>query len=296
MSTLNSLLNILELEKTDERTFVGKSFKSLFPRVFGGQVIAQALTAATQTIDADKTAHSLHAYFLLGGDPQKPIRYVVKPVRDGKSFSMRMVEAMQDNEIIFSTMISFQKPETGLEHQFEMPKVPSPEEAKINLQAKQDDFSNMQRMLNNPWPVEVVPCEPMFISSRENKGERVKLPPYQHTWIRVQETLPTEEALHKAALAFISDLSLMMIATKPHGASPLHGDIVGASLDHAIWFQRPFNANEWLLYAMESPSAFHATGLNRGHFFNQKGELVAATFQESLIRPTPKFMAQRVSP
>lgn len=279
-----NMFSILDLEPLDNNLFRGQNAAIPLPRVFGGQVLAQALIAAIRTVEG-KHPHSLHAYFLRGGSPQKPIIYQVESTRDGNSFSTRRVLAIQNGKPIFNLAASFQVPETGLEHQMEMPKVPAPEDVvpdRDKRLALAEEFPMAKMMANIPWPIETRACEPL------NEVNPQKLPPFQNTWFRINEELPDDQDFHKAVLAFASDLGFMATCIRPHAVSFMSGDIMGASLDHAMWFHRPFRADEWLLYAQDSPSAAHATGFNRGNIFNQQGQLVASTTQEGLIRPTSR--------
>lgn len=277
-----NISNILDLEQLDDNLFRGQNALLPMPRVFGGQVLGQALIAAMRTVEG-KHPHSLHAYFLRGGSMQKPIIFHVENTRDGRSFSTRRVVAKQGGKAIFNMAASFQIPETGLEHQAQMPDVPPPEQVKSDRETRlalSDKFPALKFMADIPWPLETRSCEPL------NEVNPDKLEPIQNTWIRITEDLPDDQDTHKAALAFASDLGFMATCIRPHGVSFMNGDLAGASLDHAMWFHRPFRVNEWLLYAQDSPSSAHATGFNRGNFFNQKGELVASTAQEGLIRPS----------
>ena len=276
-----SIFNTLNLEQLDGNLFRGQNATLPMPRVFGGQVLGQALIAAMRTVEG-KHPHSLHAYFLRGGSMQKPIIFHVENTRDGRSFSTRRVVAKQGGKAIFNMAASFQIPESGLEHQMEMPDVPPPEQVECDRETRlalSDQYPGMKFMAEIPWPLETRSCEPL------NETDPQKLAPKQNTWIRVTEELPDDQDIHKAALAFISDIGFMGTSIRPHGVSFMNGDINGASLDHAMWFHRSFRVNEWLLYQQDSPSSSHATGFNRGNFFNQKGELVASTAQEGLIRP-----------
>jgi len=280
-STPFNLFGILDLEELDTNLFRGQNARLPMPRVFGGQVLGQALIAAMRTVEG-KHPHSLHAYFLRGGSMQKPIIFHVENTRDGRSFSTRRVVAKQGGKAIFNMAASFQMPETGLEHQIKMPDVPGPDQVACDKKtrlARSDEFPMLKMMSEIPWPLETRSCEPL------NEVNPQKLAPIQNTWIRITEDLPDDQDIHKAALAFTSDVGFMGTCIRPHGVSFFNGDIVGASLDHAMWFHRPFRVNEWLLYAQDSPSSAHATGFNRGNFFNEKGQLVASTTQEGLIRP-----------
>jgi acyl-CoA thioesterase-2 len=249
--------------------------------VFGGQVLGQALTAASYTV-VDREVHSLHAYFLVAGDVKAPIVYEVDVARDGKSFSNRRVVAIQHGRQIFNMTASFQVPETGLEHQAPMPQVPGPDgladvrEIPTNVLEKVPE--KMRRFLTHERPFEVRPVEPIQVVSPP------RAEPRRHIWIKVIEPLPDNPDLHRNLLAYVSDYQLVATATLPHGIHFASGNVQLASLDHAMWFHRPFRIDDWLLYAMESPNASGGRGLARGQFFAPDGKLVASTVQEGVVR------------
>lgn len=282
-STIQSLLDIFNLEELEHNLFRGQSPSTGLQRVFGGQVIGQALTAAQRTVDADRPVHSLHCYFLLGGDPQIPILYEVERTRDGGSFATRRVVAIQHGRPIFSLMASFQKQETGLEHQIEMPAdVPSPDSLPPRLELIETIKHHMPETLRAFWQkqtlVDVRPTGIKHYTTRE------KLPPVQHVWMRITEQLPDDPALNAALLAYLSDMTLLDVSTYAHGRTLFDEDIQSASLDHAMWFHRPFNLNDWLLYTQDSPSSQGSRGLSRGSIYTTDGVLVASVAQEGLLR------------
>jgi len=278
---LEDLIGLLRLEQIEDNIFRGDSRDIGSPQVFGGQVIGQALSAAQNTVD-DRVAHSLHAYFLRRGDVNAPIIYEVDRSRDGGSFSNRRVVAIQHGRPILNLAASFQIPEEGLEHQFEMPDVPGPEGLKDLTEVAKDMLeyipSKMRRFLTDKRPFEFRHVEPVdFV----HPG---KLPPRRHVWIRAVSRLPDNPVLHQNLLTYVSDYELLGVATLPHGLSFTRGSVIMASLDHALWFHSEVRMDEWLLYAMDSPSSSGARGLARGQLFTEDGRLVASTTQEGLMR------------
>lgn len=278
---LADLITLLELEPLEENIFRGQSRDIGTPQVFGGQVLGQALAAAGRTVKG-RVVHSLHAYFLRRGDVNSPIIYEVDRARDGGSFSNRRVIAVQHGAQIFNMAASFQRPESGLEHQAAMPAVPGPEQLRdivdIATARGMDLPPRMQRFLNYRRPFHVRPVQPEQFLSAEN------LQPVKQVWMKAINRLPDDEFIHHALLAYISDYELIGTATLPHG---LHASRVGlqlASLDHAMWFHRRLRVDEWLLFDLESPNAAGARGLARGHVFTEDGRLVASIAQEGLIR------------
>jgi len=278
---LEDLIGLLRLEQIEDNIFRGDSRDIGSPQVFGGQVIGQALSAAQNTVD-DRVAHSLHAYFLRRGDVNAPIIYEVDRSRDGGSFSNRRVVAIQHGRPILNLAASFQIPEEGLEHQFEMPDVPGPEGLKDLTEVAKDMLeyipSKMRRFLTDKRPFEFRHVEPVDF---EHPG---KLPPRRHVWIRAVSRLPDNPVLHQNLLTYVSDYELLGVATLPHGLSFTRGSVIMASLDHALWFHSEVRMDEWLLYAMDSPSSSGARGLARGQLFTEDGRLVASTTQEGLMR------------
>lgn len=280
-SALSRLLALLDLEKTGDVGFRGLSPAEPVQRVFGGQVLAQALIAASRTVGSGRLCHSLHAYFLRPGDPQVPILYDVERSRDGGSFSARRVVASQKGPPIFILASSFQRAEPGFEHQSQMPLVPAPESLEDDQQVllRGDGLAPALR----EWVARERPFETRSVLGR-GLGDRPARPAVDHIWLKTRGALPDDPVIHRALLAFVSDMSLLDTALLPHGKS-IFSDVQVASLDHAMWFHRPFRADDWLLYAQDSPSASGARGFNRGAIFTRDGILVASVAQEGLIRP-----------
>jgi acyl-CoA thioesterase-2 len=278
---LADLLHLLTLERIEDNIFRGESRDLGGERVFGGQVLGQALTAASYTVTS-RDVHSLHAYFLHPGDVNAHIVYEVDVARDGKSFSNRRVVAIQHGRPIFNMTASFQAPEQGLSHQAAMPNVPGPDGLPDVREIPPEILANipekMQRFLTHERPFEVRPVEPIQVLAPP------PAPPQRHIWIKTIERLPDAADLHRNLLAYVSDYQLVGTATLPHGIHFAAGNVQMASLDHAMWFHRPFRIDEWLLYAMDSPNASSARGFALGRFFAQDGTLVASTAQEGLIR------------
>jgi len=280
---LEDLIKVMTLERLEINLFRGQSRDIGSPQVFGGQVLGQALVAATQTVE-NREVHSLHAYFLRRGDFNSPIVYEVDRAWDGKHFCTRRVVAIQHGAQIFNMSASFQVPERGLDHQISMPDVPMPE-ALEDLQslyraALSKAPEAVRRVLEQKRPFEFRPVEvPDFAYS-------VKQTPIKHVWFRAVARLPDDEALHRCLLAYASDFGLLDTALRPHAMNMMSSKLVIASIDHAMWFHRPVRVDDWLLYAMDSPSASGARGFNRGSLFARDGRLVASASQEGLIRVT----------
>jgi acyl-CoA thioesterase-2 len=249
--------------------------------VFGGQVIGQALVAAARTVEG-RPVHSLHCYFLRPGDPKIPILYEVDRIRDGKSFATRRVVAIQHGEAIFTMAASFQIVEPGLDHQIEMPDVPPPEKLPSEAELKEAYLHNAPDAVRKYWqharPIELRPVDLRHYVSRE------PLEPIQYVWVRATHKLPDDPDIHRCVLAYASDMTLLDTSLFAHGRSIFDQDLQPASLDHAMWFHRSFRADEWLLYAEDSPSASGARGFTRGSLFTRDGKLVASVAQEGLIR------------
>ena len=280
---LSDLLHILELEQLEVNLFRGESRDIGSPQVFGGQVLGQALNAASRTVEG-RQCHSLHAYFLRPGDFNAPIVYDVDRSRDGKSFTSRRVVAIQHGEQIFHMSASFQVEEQGEEHETPMPEV-LPPEAVTDLESyagqRPDCLPQFaQRFFEHTRPVEFRPLQlPNFLDPTPR-------PPVKSVWFRTVDKVPTNDpVLHRCLLAYISDYNLLDTAVLPHGADGLLMQM--ASIDHAVWFHRPFRVDDWLLYATESPSASGARGLSRGAIYSRAGQLVASTAQEGLMRVRP---------
>ena len=280
-TSLQKLLSLLDLEKIEENIFRGTSADHRVQRVFGGQVLGQALVAATRTVDPARLCHSLHAYFLRPGNPGRPILYQVDRSRDGASFTARRVVAIQNGAPIFTLAASFQVVEAGYEHQASMPEVLPPEVLEDEQQVLLRDPGLSAE--TRDWVARERPFEIRAPVSR-GLGDRQPRPPVDYLWLRARGTLPDDPAIHRGVLAFVSDMTLLDTALLPHGKS-IFSNVQVASLDHAMWFHRPFRADEWLLYAQDSPSASGARGFNRGAIFTRDGTLVASVAQEGLIRP-----------
>ena len=288
---LDELVRVLALERIEESIFRGQSQDLGWGRVFGGQVLGQALSAAAQTVDDERSVHSMHGYFLRSGDAAKPIVFTVDPIRDGKSFATRRVVAVQDGKAIFNLSASFQVVETGFEHQARlMPDVPSPDELQSELELATGYLANLppQALEAIPSgvreravadrPIEVRPVAPLHPLA-PGKHE-----PAKQVWFRVNGKLPDHSQTHQYVLAYASDAHLLSTSMRPHGVTWLTPKMQMASLDHAMWFHRPFRFDEWLLYDMDSPSASGARGLSLGRWFQRDGALIASTAQEGLIR------------
>jgi len=280
------LITLLELEPIEKNIFRGQSRDIGTPQVFGGQVLGQALAAASRTVQG-RAAHSLHAYFLKRGDVSAPIIYEVDRARDGGSFSNRRVIAIQHGEQIFNMTASFQTAEAGLEHQVAMPEVPPPEGLKdieeLVLQSGAEIPPRMQRFLSYRRPFSVRPVDQERFLSRGSQNRT----PVKQVWMRAIDRLPPDCSLHQVLLAYVSDYELISTVTLPHGLYLGHPRLQMASLDHAMWFHRACCVDEWLLFALESPAASSGRGLARGHVFTADGQLVATLAQEGLIRLRP---------
>ena len=280
---LENLIATLDLERLEVNLFRGVSPQVGWQRVFGGQVIGQALVAASRTAPEDFVAHSLHGYFMRPGDPAVPIIYDVQRDRDGHSFLTRRVSAIQHGAPIFIMAASFHRREDGFEHQLPMPKVPDPDdlpaEKEMLLRYADRMPANMRRYFSRERPIELKPTRPMHYLE-----PKVDLPPLQNVWIRATGALPDDRALHQCVLAYASDMTVLDTALVTHGHSVFDAGLMLASLDHALWFHRDFRADEWLLYAQDSPSASGALGFTRGLIFSRDGRLVASVSQEGLIR------------
>ena len=285
-SALDDLLRLLDLEPLEVNLFRGQSRDLGGKAVFGGQVIGQALVAGTRTVEG-RWPHSLHAYFLRPGDMARPIVYEVDRVRDGKSFSARRVQAIQGGEVLLSMICSFQVPEPGFEHQAPMPEVPAPESLRSQPELVKEWLAavpqvppRIREAFERRTAVEFRPVEP-----RNPLVPQVD-PPRQSYWVRANGKLPDAPLLHACVLAYASDFSLLSTALRPHGVSWLTPGLAVASIDHALWFHRPFRIDDWLLYAMDSPTAQGGRGLSRGQFFDRAGRLVVSVAQENLMRRT----------
>lgn len=281
LEVTRKLVDLLDLAPIGDDHFQGDSEDLGFPNVFGGQVLGQALMAASRTVE-DRLCHSLHAYFLRPGNHSMPIDYEVQRVRDGGSFSVRRVIARQGGKEILTGSMSFQVAEQGFEHQLEMPTAPDPDTVKSEQEWGQllapQVPEHLRESLTRDRPIEIRPIDPI------NPLKPEKRPPHKQSWFRAQGELPDDPVLHRCLLTYASDFQFLGTSLNPHGVTFMSKNMQVASLDHAIWFHRDFRMDEWLLYDKDSPSASAGRGFNRGNFFNQSGGLVASTTQEALIR------------
>jgi acyl-CoA thioesterase-2 len=279
---LTKLLELFQLEQIEQNIFRGVSHDLGFRALFGGQVLGQALLAAGQTVEPDRQAHSMHAYFLRPGDARAPIVYQVQRIRDGRSFTTRHVLAIQHGRPIFDMSVSFQLPEEGFDHQDKMPEGIDPPETLKNLQqlyGSNDKVpEKVREQMTRVRPVEV---RPVNVVEKYNPQPREAL---KYVWFRAAGEVPDDVRLHQAVLAYASDFELLGTAMLPHGVSFVQDDIMAASLDHSLWIHRPFRVDDWLLYVMTSPNMNNARGLARGQIFSRDGRLVASVMQEGLVR------------
>jgi acyl-CoA thioesterase-2 len=281
-NVLEELLRLLKLEKIEENIFRGQSQDLGFGSVFGGQVLGQALSAAYQTIQSDRKAHSLHAYFLRMGDANKPIIYNVDCIRDGKSFTTRRVVAIQKGRAIFNMSASFQVDEPGFDHQDKAPDIPGPDGIESELELAMAVADKIPKSIRDKIlckkPIEFRPVNPIDPFSPEIRE------PVGYTWFKAIDKMPDDFRVHQYMLAYASDFGFVATSLYPHGHSYWERDMQVASLDHALWFHRDFRMDEWLLYVMHSPNAYKAKGLNNGKIFTKEGKLIASVSQEGLIR------------
>ncbi|MAC03506.1 MAG: acyl-CoA thioesterase II [Gammaproteobacteria bacterium] len=281
--SFENTLDRLKLEQLDTYLYRYKGKNAGIQRIYGGQVIAQAYIAANSTIEEDKHLHSLHAYFLRPGIMKQPVLFSVDPIRNGRSFSTRTVKAIQNNEIIFTMTVSFQKDEEGMSHSIDMPKVPMPEDLKDEIEMRTEDIDKVPEELR-----------PYFLKEREYSIKWVEwndvfepkvLPPIRNVWLKPNGVIPPGRETHNAFLAYISDSGILAPALFPHGISYMSPDLMMASLDHTMWFHKPnFEFNDWVLYATDSPYTGNSRGLGRGTFFSRDGEVIASVTQEGLLR------------
>lgn len=279
---LEMLIALLELERLELNLFRGQNRDIGSGRLFGGQVLAQALVAAARTVEEGRTAHSLHGYFMLAGDLDTPVVYQVDRIRDGRSFTTRRVLAIQEGREIFTMTCSFHVDEPGIEHAAAMPSVPAPEDLPRELDLVRAMAERIPEPLREVYTQErpidfrtVTPVDPFAPEVRE---------PVKHMWFRADGTMPDDPVLHQAVLAYASDYGLLGTSLLPHGLSFLMRRVQAASLDHAVWFHRPARVDEWLLYAMDAPAAAGARAFTRGALYTRDGALIASTAQEGLIR------------
>lgn len=279
---LNELINLMTLEKIEQGIYRGQSQDLGFGAVFGGQVLGQALSAAQQSTPVEKALHSFHSYFLRAGDVKHPIVYKVDVIRDGKSFCTRRVEAIQHGQPIFYLTASFQKNEEGFNHQMQMPQVVGPEGLISELEYVRQNQAAIPTAIREKFicdkPLEIRPVE--LIDPLKPSATK----PIRHTWIKANGKMPSDSRVHKYLLAYASDFNFLVTSLQPHGRSFFEPNMQVATLDHSMWFHRPFQFDDWLLFAIDSPSASGARGLVRGQFFNRQGELVASCAQEGVIR------------
>jgi acyl-CoA thioesterase-2 len=282
VTALNNLLKILDLEQLDDNLFRGMSPQDGWQRVYGGQVLGQALMAAIRLVPPTRIANSLHAYFLLGGDPKHPILYEVERTRDGGSFSTRRVKAVQHGRMIFVMGVSFHDPEPGFDHAAPMPDVPKPEDLKSANEVFAALLDKLPENMRTYWsrerPIDMRPVDLSRYMKREIRD------PVQSIWLKPNGVLPDEPAIHQGMLAYASDLTLLDTALIAHAKLLFDADMQLASLDHALWFHRPFRWDDWILYAQDSPSASGARGFCRGALYTRDGTLIASTVQEGLMR------------
>jgi acyl-CoA thioesterase II len=283
MKEISELLDLLNLEQIEENLFRGYSKTVGSANVFGGQVLAQALSAAINTVPSDRHVHSLHSYFILPGNLDIPIIFQVDRIRDGGSFTTRRVKAIQQGREIFLMSASFQSDENGFDHQIAMPKVQEPEQLVSwkDLAKHFGEFlpQNMYDFLNLDRPIEFRPVE------LYNPAVPEKRDPFRHIWMKSIGEMPENSKFHPLVLAYASDYNLLTSALLPHGKEGSIPKLQLASLDHAMWFHRPFRMDDWLLYAIDSPSASNSRGFTRGNIFTRDGKLVASVAQEGLMRP-----------
>jgi acyl-CoA thioesterase-2 len=280
-NTTKELLQLMELETLEVNLFRGESRDIGTPRVFGGQVLAQSVIAASRTVE-EGSIHSLHAYFLRAGDASAPIVYDVDRNRDGRSFKSRRVVAIQHGRPIFTMAASFQLEQEGLEHQFEMPDVTKPEDLPSEGVVSEEQLQRvppiLRRWFSRTGPFDFRPVEQTDVFNPKPQ------PPYSNVWFRLSEEIDVPDLMHRALMAYASDFHLVGTATLPHGISYIQDNLTMASLDHAMWFHRPVRVDDWLLYACDSPSASGSRGLARGSIYDRSGRLVASTVQEGMIR------------
>ena len=281
---LSDLLDLLQLEKLEQGLFRGQSENLGLPQVYGGQVIGQALSAAHYTVEPDRAVHSFHSYFLYPGQLDKPIIYDVENLRDGRSFSTRRVKAIQNGRPIFYLTASYHGEAPGFEHQNTMPQVPGPE----NLASETELAAGIANLL--PEKLKNIICSEKPIETRPvvvvNPMQPEKVEPKQYLWIKANGAMPDNHLIHQYLLGYASDWGFLITALHPHGVSMMTPKFQVATIDHSIWYHRPFKMDDWLLYAIESPTANNSRGLVRGEIFDRQGNLVASAIQEGVMRFT----------
>ncbi len=285
---LRMLSHLLTLEPLDNYLFLGRCENLGLRQVFGGQVVAQAISAAQQTLPAERTIHSCHSYFLRPAESNKPIIYEIEVLRDGKSLSARRVKAIQNGQAIFYMTASFQGLESGYSHQSTMPDCPRPEE----LLSEQQLLSQLEpteinqqfiKAFSGERPLDIRPVQPY------NPIKGWVTDPHRQLWIKANGLITEQSDLHTTLLGYASDLNFIPVALQPHGKGFLEEGMQVATIDHSIWFHRPVNLNEWILYDIYSPSAQNNRGYVRGEFYNLQGELIASTAQEGIIRDNSEY-------
>jgi len=283
MKSLSELIELLTLEKINDHTFIGKNYKAPWGRVFGGQVLAQSLHAAYQTVPEDRIAHSMHAYFILGGNIDIPIKYEVDVIRDGGSFTTRRVVAFQNEKAIFNMSASFQLKQEGVDHQISMPNVFPPEklmDSHAQIEEFKDVIPDTYKRYKSFLPkiFEFKPVDNMLTKLVKNSS------PFDNIWFKTCEDVATNIPLQHQLLAYASDYNILRPASMPHREFLNTKEVFYTSLDHALWFHRDFDISDWLLYAIDSPSASNSRGFSRGSIFDSKGNLIASVAQEGLMR------------
>lgn len=283
MKNIEELIKLLTLERVNDNTFLGQNYQAPWGRVFGGQVLGQSLHAAYQTVPETQTAHSMHGYFILGGDLGIPITYEVDSIRNGRSFTTRRVVARQNGKAIFNMSASFQVQEEGVEHQIAMPNLITPKKLMNSLDQIEelegiDPYSYKFIKLTHPKVFEFKPVERLTSLLTKNG------PPFNHMWMRAAEKVKADLPVQQQLLAYVSDYNILTTASLPHREQLRSEKVFYASIDHAIWFHRSFKIDDWLLYTMDSPSASNARGFSRGSIFDREGVLIASVAQEGLIR------------
>ena len=280
-NTIEELLQLMELEQLEVNLFRGESRDIGTSRVFGGQVLAQSIIAASRTVD-EGSIHSLHSYFLRAGDAEAPIVYNVERNRDGRSFKSRRVVAIQHGRPIFTLAASFQLEQEGIDHQFEMPDVPMPEDLSSESNIPQDRLEQvtplLRRWFSRTGPFDFRPTQRRDLFKPKPEA------PYSNIWFRLDGKIDATDEMHRALMAYASDFHLVGTATLPHGISFIQDNLLMASLDHGMWFHRPARVDDWLLYSCDSPSSSGGRGLARGLIYDRNGRLVASTIQEGMIR------------
>jgi len=279
---VDELVGLMELEEVVQDRYLGRTIDLGWGRLFGGHVLGQSLSAASRTVSRDWLAHSLHGYFLRPGAVDAPVLYEVDRIRNGGSFATRRVIARQRGEVILNMAASFHREETGLEHQMAMPEVLQPGQLASEVELRREVADRIPEQYRDTWtrerPIELRPVEPIDFFQPEAQEPR------RHVWFRAAHQLPDDPVLHRCLLAYTSDFALLATALLPHGVTYLQPEMQVASLDHAMWFHRDFRIDDWLLYAMDSPSASGALGFTRGTVFDRQGRQVASVAQEGLIR------------